>query len=47
MLEDEGAFGFVRHNTLPPKPRQVGVTEVRGPYYSTMGKRYLQDILET
>ncbi|KAK3291402.1 uncharacterized protein B0H64DRAFT_330310 [Chaetomium fimeti] len=47
MLEDEGAFGFVRHNTRPPKPRQVGVTEVRGPYYSTMGKRYLQDILET
>jgi phosphosulfolactate synthase (CoM biosynthesis protein A) len=24
-----------------------GVTEIRGPYYSVMGKRYLADILET
>ncbi|KAK4033385.1 Phosphosulfolactate synthase [Parachaetomium inaequale] len=47
MLEDESGFGFVRHNTRPPKPRKVGVTEIRGPYYSTMGKRYLQDVLET
>jgi phosphosulfolactate synthase (CoM biosynthesis protein A) len=23
------------------------VTEIRGPYYSVMGKRYLADILET
>ncbi|KAK3947202.1 hypothetical protein QBC32DRAFT_409387 [Pseudoneurospora amorphoporcata] len=47
MLEDKNAFGFVRHNPRPPKPRKVGVTEIRGPYYSAMGKRYLQDILET
>jgi hypothetical protein len=47
MLEDESTFGFVRHNTRPPKPRKVGVTEIRGPYYSAMGKRYLQDVLET
>ncbi len=47
MLEDEKAFGFIRHNPRPPKPRKVGVTEIRGPYYSAMGKRYLQDILET
>ena len=47
MLEDESAFGFIRHNTRPPKPRKVGVTEIRGPYYSAMGKRYLKDVLET
>ena len=29
------------------KPRQTGVTEIRGPYYTPMGKRYLEDILET
>jgi phosphosulfolactate synthase (CoM biosynthesis protein A) len=47
MLEDEHAFGFVRHNSRPLKPRKTGVTEIRGPYYSAMGKRYLQDVLET
>lgn len=47
MLEDEKAFGFIRHNTRPPKPRKVGVTEIRGPYYSAMGKRYLEDVLDT
>jgi hypothetical protein len=47
LLEDEGAFSFIRHNTRPLKPREVGVTEIRGPYYSAMGKRYLQDVLET
>lgn len=47
MLEDKNAFGFVRHNPRPPKPRKVGVTEIRGPYYSALGKRYLQDVLET
>jgi hypothetical protein len=47
MLEDEHAFGFIRHNTRPAKPRKVGVTEIRGPYYSAMGKRYLKDVLET
>ncbi|KAI8661089.1 hypothetical protein NCS55_00978000 [Fusarium keratoplasticum] len=48
LLEDkENGFGFVRHNARPPKPRSIGVTEIRGPYYSAMGKRYLQDVLET
>ncbi|KAL1848518.1 hypothetical protein Daus18300_013571 [Diaporthe australafricana] len=47
MLEDDKGFGFVRHNTRPQKPRKVGVTEVRGPYYSVMGKNYLQDVLDT
>ena len=25
----------------------LGVTEIRGPYYTTYGKRHLQDVLET
>jgi phosphosulfolactate synthase (CoM biosynthesis protein A) len=41
------AFAFLRMNQRPPKPRTRGVTEIRGPYYTPMGKRYLQDVLET
>src|SRR5512136_1361876 len=41
------AFSFLKVNERPPKPRLRGVTEIRGPYYTPMGKRYLQDILET
>ncbi|HWG47541.1 MAG TPA: phosphosulfolactate synthase [Gemmataceae bacterium] len=41
------AFDFVPINQRPTKPRARGVTEMRGPYYTPMGKRYLQDILET
>ncbi|OGO28361.1 MAG: phosphosulfolactate synthase [Chloroflexi bacterium RBG_16_54_11] len=44
---DERAFSFLRINQRQAKPRQVGVTEIRGPYYTPMGKRYLQDVLET
>lgn len=47
MPDDERAFSFLRVNERPPKPRTRGVTEIRGPYYTPMGKRYLQDILET
>ncbi|MGD0918107.1 MAG: phosphosulfolactate synthase [Thermodesulfobacteriota bacterium] len=43
----ERAFSFLRVNDRPSKPRTRGVTEIRGPYYTPMGKRYLQDILET
>jgi len=41
------AFGFLRANPRPAKPRASGVTEIRGPYYSVMGRRYLSDVLET
>ena len=44
---DEQPFSFIRTNRRPDKPRTRGITEIRGPYYSVMGKRYLQDILET
>lgn len=43
----ERAFGFLKMNDRPPKPRIRGVTEIRGPYYTPMGKHYLKDILET
>ena len=41
------AFDFLKVNERQPKPRSQGVTEIRGPYYTPMGKRYLQDVLET
>ncbi|MBI3287086.1 MAG: phosphosulfolactate synthase [Chloroflexi bacterium] len=44
---NERAFQFLRMNQRPAKPRTRGVTEIRGPYYTPMGKRYLQDVLET
>ncbi len=45
--EDGRAFPFIRLNEREAKPRTHGVTEMRGPYYTPMGKRYLEDILET
>src|SRR5438270_1879385 len=45
--ESGRAFCFLRSNVRPAKPRTRGVTEIRGPYYTPMGKRYLEDILET
>lgn len=41
------AFSFLPLNKREGKPRKRGVTEIRGPYYTPMGKRYLEDILET
>jgi len=41
------AFDFLRRNDREPKPRTRGITEIRGPYYTPLGKRALQDILET
>lgn len=43
----ERAFAFLKVNERQPKPRTLGVTEIRGPYYTPMGRHYLQDILET
>jgi len=48
MQAPSGAlFDFLRHNDRAPKPRTRGITEIRGPYYTPLGKRTLQDILET
>lgn len=43
----ERAFAFLRLNERPAKPRSRGVTEIRGPYYTPVGRRYLEDLLET
>lgn len=43
----ERAFSFIRMNERQSKPRTRGITEIRGPYYTVMGKRYLEDVLET
>lgn len=45
--ERERAFEFIRRNERQDKPRTRGLTEIRGPYYTPMGKRYLEDVLET
>ncbi|HJT58629.1 MAG TPA: phosphosulfolactate synthase [Ktedonobacteraceae bacterium] len=44
---NERAFPFIRLNERESKPRTHGITEIRGPYYTPMGKRYLEDVLET
>jgi len=46
-LTNEHAFAFLHSSYRPPKPRTRGMTEIRGPYYSVMGPRYLKDVLET
>jgi phosphosulfolactate synthase (CoM biosynthesis protein A) len=43
----ERAFAFLELNERPGKPRRRGVTEIRGPYYTPVGRRYLEDLLET
>ena len=45
--QDEHLFDFLNKNERQEKPRSKGITEIRGPYYSVMGKNYLTDILET
>jgi phosphosulfolactate synthase (CoM biosynthesis protein A) len=44
---NQRAFEFLQINQRPAKPRARGVTEIRGPYYTPMGRHYLQDIFET
>lgn len=41
------AFSFLPINEAEPKPRRRGLTEIRGPYYSVVGRRYLEDLFET
>ncbi len=44
---DERAFSFLNLNKRPDKPRTLGITQIRGPYYTPQGKHYLQDIPDT
>jgi phosphosulfolactate synthase (CoM biosynthesis protein A) len=41
------AFDFIPRNRRDKKPRVKGITEIRGPYYTPMGKHYLEDLFET
>lgn len=45
--DSERAFSFIKLNERDGKPRSRGLTEIRGPYYTPMGRRYLSDVLET
>jgi len=47
IMAEEKTFDFLNKNEREPKPRTTGITEIRGPYYDVMGKRYLNDIMET
>jgi phosphosulfolactate synthase (CoM biosynthesis protein A) len=40
------SFSFVQVNERQTKPRTRGLTEIRGPYYSVVGRRYLEDLFE-
>lgn len=40
-------FDFLPVNEREGKPRRHGVTEMRGPYYTPVGKHYLSDVLDT
>jgi phosphosulfolactate synthase (CoM biosynthesis protein A) len=43
----ERLSNLLQLNRRAGKPRPSGLTEIRGPYYSIMGSRYLADVLET
>jgi (2R)-phospho-3-sulfolactate synthase (ComA) len=43
----ESLSTLLQLNRRAGKPRSSGLTEIRGPYYSVMGSRYLSDLLET
>ena len=45
--KDKRSFPFLRVNEREGKPRKRGLTEIRGPYYSVVGRRYLEDLFET
>jgi phosphosulfolactate synthase (CoM biosynthesis protein A) len=45
--DPERAFAFLEMNARQDKPRSCGLTEIRGPYYTPMGRRYLEDLFET
>lgn len=47
MSDMDRAFAFVPLNRSADKPRTRGVTEIRGPYYSPLGRRALEDLFET
>ena len=45
-INPERSFPFLEINQREAKPRTRGLTEIRGPYYSVIGRRYLEDLFE-
>src|SRR5947208_71166 len=45
-MNSERSFPFLQINEREAKPRTHGLTEIRGPYYSVIGRRYLEDLFE-
>src|SRR5947199_447193 len=45
--QPQHSFPFLQVNEREGKPRKRGLTEIRGPYYSVVGRRYLEDLFET
>jgi phosphosulfolactate synthase (CoM biosynthesis protein A) len=45
--QGERSFAFLQTNQRENKPRKRGLTEIRGPYYSVVGRRYLEDLFES
>jgi phosphosulfolactate synthase (CoM biosynthesis protein A) len=43
-MHEARPFSFLRTNRREGKPRSRGVTEIRGPYYTVAGRRYLEDL---
>jgi phosphosulfolactate synthase (CoM biosynthesis protein A) len=46
MAQEGKAFDFVKLEEVPKKPREKGVIEIRGPYYTSVTYGYLKDLLE-
>jgi phosphosulfolactate synthase (CoM biosynthesis protein A) len=46
-MNDTLPFQFLRTNRREAKPRRRGLTEIRGPYYTVAGRRYLEDLFES
>ena len=44
--ERRKAFDFIKISELPPKPRQTGIIEIRGPYYTAVTINYLEGLLD-
>jgi len=40
------SFEFIKISEPPSKPRDYGIIEIRGPYYTTVTTTYLQDLLD-
>lgn len=45
-IDFDVSMNFIPRAHRPTKPREVGMTEIRAPYYSTFGTRHLADVFD-